>query len=116
MTPFALQVSGLLVVDVQYGFSILCPGELPVPGALEIVPRINRLLELPWWRIDASHDWHPLDHRSFFGQRDNLYPPHCVMGTKGAEFLPDLHTYRFHTIWRKGFQRDYEAYAITAQH
>ncbi len=108
--------SGLLVVDVQRGFTELCPGELPLPGGLEIVPKINRLLEMPWARIDASQDWHPPDHCSFLGRRDNLYPPHCVMGTPGADFLPGLHTERFHTIWRKGYQRDFEAYALTAQH
>src|SRR5207248_1386398 len=45
-----------------------------------------------------------------------LYPPHCVQGTPGADFLPGLHTRRFHTIWRKGYDRDFEAYALTAQH
>ena len=34
----------------------------------------------PGPRIDASQDWHPPDHCSFLGQRDNLYPPHCVPG------------------------------------
>jgi len=106
----------MLVADVQQGFTSLCPRELPVPGGLEIVPAVNRLLDLPWGRVDASQDWHSPDHRSFFGQRDNLYPPHCVAGTPGAEFLPGLHTERLHTIWRKGFQRDFEAYALTAQH
>jgi nicotinamidase/pyrazinamidase len=38
------------------------------------------------------------------------------MGTRGAEFLPGLQTERFHAIWRKGFERDREAYAVTAQH
>jgi nicotinamidase/pyrazinamidase len=38
------------------------------------------------------------------------------MNTDGADFLPGLHTNRFHTIWRKGYQRDFEAYAVTAQH
>ena len=108
--------SALLVVDVQCGFTTLCPGELPVPGGLEIVPAINRLLDLPWKRIDASVDWHPPDHRSFLGQTDNLYPPHCVAGTRGAEFVPGLRTERLHTIWRKGFQKHFEAYAVTAQH
>jgi nicotinamidase/pyrazinamidase len=111
-----LSESGLLVVDVQQGFTTLCLKELPVPGGLEIVPRANQLLELAWGRIDASQDWHPPDHRSFFGQRDNLYPPHCVAGTPGAEFLPGLNTRRFHAIWRKGYDRDFEAYAVTAQH
>src|SRR5215468_9504895 len=116
MTPIDLSHSTLLVVDAQRGFTALCPAELPVPGGLEIVPNVNRLLALPWKRIDASQDWHPPDHCSFLGQRDNLYPPHCVVGTKGAEFLPGLHTERLHTIWRKGYQKDFEAYAVTAQH
>lgn len=116
MDRIHLRTTALLVVDAQQGFTTLCPQELPVHGGLEIVPNINRLLELPWARIDATQDWHPPDHRSFIGQRDNLYPPHCVAGTPGAEFLPGLQTHRFHTIWRKGFQRDFEAYAVTAQH
>jgi nicotinamidase/pyrazinamidase len=116
MEPLQLPQSCLLVVDVQCGFTALCPQELPVPGALDVVPAINRLLELPWARVDASQDWHPPDHCSFRGQRDNLYPPHCIMGTPGADFLPGLHSERFHAIWRKGFQRDFEAYALTAQH
>jgi nicotinamidase/pyrazinamidase len=116
MDPTRLSTSTLLVVDVQRGFTALCPGELPVPGGLEIVPAVNRLLELPWARIDASQDWHPPDHCSFLGQRDNLYPPHCVAGTTGAEFLPGLRADRFHAVWRKGFHRDADAYAVTAQH
>src|SRR5262245_14674757 len=116
MEIIPLRQSCLLVTDVQRGFTVLCPDELPVPGGVEIVPAVNRLMELPWARIDATQDWHPPDHCSFFGQRENLYPPHCVMGTPGADFLPDLRTDRFHAIWRKGFERDYEAYAVTAQH
>jgi nicotinamidase/pyrazinamidase len=114
--PIALPQTSLLVVDAQKGFTTLCPKELPVPGGLEIVPQLNQLLELDWARIDASQDWHPPDHASFFGQRDSLYPPHCVMGTPGAEFLPGLRTELFHAVWRKGFDRDFEAYAVTAQH
>src|SRR5262245_60827309 len=108
--------AALLVVDAQQGFSELCPDELPVPGALAIVPQINKLLQLPWARIEAHFDWHPPDHRSFLRKEDNLYPPHCVVNTRGADFLPRLHTERIHAIWRKGFQRHFEAYAVTAQH
>jgi nicotinamidase/pyrazinamidase len=116
MERIPLRESSLLVVDVQQGFTTLCPQELPVPGGLEIIPNINQLLELPWARIDASLDWHPPDHRSFHGRKDNLYPPHCVAGTRGAEFVPGLRTERFHAIWRKGFQQDFEAYAVTHEH
>jgi len=108
--------SALIVVDVQRGFTTLGPNELPVPGGLEIVPNVNRLLARPWLRIDATQDWHPPDHISFHGRAGNLYPPHCVMNTPGAEFLPGINDERFHAIWRKGFQSDVEAYAVTAQH
>jgi nicotinamidase/pyrazinamidase len=108
--------AALIVVDAQRGFSELSPDELPVPGGLAIVPAVNQLLEQPWLRVDATQDWHPPDHCSFKGRRDNLYPPHCVIGTPGAEFLPGLHTDRFHAVWRKGYDRDFEAYAVTAQH
>lgn len=116
MSPLDLSKSALLVVDVQQGFSELLPEELPVPGALDIVPHINAHLRLPWRRIDASLDWHPPNHRSFFGNSDSIYPPHCVAGTPGSEFLPGLEEHRIHAIWRKGFQADFEAYAVTAQH
>jgi nicotinamidase/pyrazinamidase len=116
MEPLKLRETCLLVVDAQRGFTTLCPDELPVPGGLEIVPAVNRLLGQGWGRIDASQDWHPPDHRSFLGRQDNLYPPHCVKGTSGADFLPGLETVRFHAVWRKGFDRDFEAYAVTAQH
>ena len=108
--------TALLVVDAQRGFTELCPDELPVPGGAGIVPAVNRLLALPFARVDATQDWHPPDHRSFLGRADDLYRPHCVMGTPGAEFLPGLHTHRFGAIWRKGYDADFEAYAVTAQH
>ena len=113
LTPAA---TSLLVVDAQQGFTDLCPAELPVPGGAAIVPQVNALLALPFARIDATRDWHPPDHRSFFGRADDLYPPHCVMHTAGADFLPGLHTDRFSAVWRKGYDRDFEAYAVTAQH
>lgn len=116
MNSLALRDAAIVVVDAQQGFTELCQAELPVPGGLGVVSAINELLQLPWKRIDATQDWHPTDHCSFLGQSGNLYPPHCVAGTTGAEFLPGLRTDLFHTIWRKGFQSDFEAYAITAQH
>ncbi|MBN9121460.1 MAG: isochorismatase family protein [Planctomycetes bacterium] len=108
--------TALLVVDAQRGFTELCPDELPVPGGAAIVSQVNALLALPFARVDATQDWHPPDHRSFVGRTDNIYPHHCVMNTPGAEFLPELHTHRFSAIWRKGYDPNFEAYAVTAQH
>src|SRR5438105_15303953 len=88
MTRVLLHEPSLLVVDVQCGFTTLCPQELPVPGGLDIVPAVNRLLERPWRRIDASLDWHPPDHCSF--RPRGVYPPHCIAGTRGAELVPGL--------------------------
>jgi nicotinamidase/pyrazinamidase len=116
MPTLASRSTSLLVVDVQQGFTELCPGELPVPGGLEIVPAVNALMDLPFARIDATRDWHPSDHRSFHGRRDDLYPPHCIIESPGADFVPGLHTSRFSTVWRKGYDRDFEAYSVTAQH
>ncbi len=116
MTPLDRRATSLLVVDAQRGFSELCPDELPVPGGAAIVPAVNALLALPFARVDATQDWHPPDHRSFHGQHDGFYPPHCVIGTPGADFLPGLRTERFSAVWRKGYDADFEAYAVTAQH
>jgi len=80
-------------------------GALAVPHGDEIVPLINRLLQLPFDVIVASRDLHPIKHMSFastwekkVGERiivggderevveQILWPDHCVEGTQGAEF------------------------------
>jgi nicotinamidase/pyrazinamidase len=82
--------SALLVVDVQIDF---CPGgSLAVPGGDAAVPVINRYIELFRARgipVIASRDWHPPVTRHFrkFG---GLWPPHCVQGSRGAQFHPGL--------------------------
>jgi nicotinamidase/pyrazinamidase len=113
--PYLINRGCLLVVDALRGFTTLCPDELPIPGGLEIVAPINRLLELPWARVDAAQDWHPPDHCSFLPQGGN-YPPHYVMGSNGAEFLPRLRTERFQRIWRKGFCKDRDALSLLLQY
>lgn len=80
----------LLVVDVQNDF---CPGgSLPVTEGDKVVPVLNRYIErfreahLP---IFATRDWHP-ESTSHFNTAGGVWPPHCVRGTRGAEFHPDL--------------------------
>jgi nicotinamidase/pyrazinamidase len=80
----------LLLVDVQNDF--LPGGSLAVPAGDEVIPVLNRYIEafskasLP---IYASRDWHPPNHRSFRTQ-GGTWPPHCIAGSRGAEFSPKL--------------------------
>lgn len=80
----------LLIVDVQNDF--LPGGSLAVPRGDEAVPVLNRYLRafmaknLP---VYATRDWHPERHCSFRAQ-GGIWPPHCVAGTRGAEFAAAL--------------------------
>lgn len=80
----------LLVVDVQNDF---CPGgALAVAEGDKVVPVLNKWIDqavaagIP---VFASRDWHPPNHISF-KQRGGPWPPHCIQGTRGAAFHPDL--------------------------
>lgn len=110
-----LKTSCLLIVDAQQGFTKLYPQELPVPGALSISKPINKLLQYPWQRIDATQDWHPVDHCSFKTQ-DGPYNPHCIAGTEGAKFIDSIQTDKFHTIWRKGMNKNVNALSLLEQY
>jgi len=84
------QGDALIVVDVQNDF--LAGGSLEVPQGNKIIPVFNQYIEafatkgLP---VFATRDWHPQNHCSFKAQ-GGLWPPHCVVDTKGAQFAPDL--------------------------
>ncbi|MBN2554172.1 MAG: bifunctional nicotinamidase/pyrazinamidase [Spirochaetales bacterium] len=115
--------TALLVVDVQVDF---CPGgNLPVPEGEEVVPVINRLMR-HFRRIAATQDWHPRDHVSFASNHPGsspfetihtkegeqiLWPDHCVQGTAGSEFHPDLDTLPFDLILRKGTDPKLDSYS-----
>lgn len=78
-----------------------------------MVPRLNEVIrafegaKLP---ILLTRDWHPPNHISFKA-RGGPWPPHCVRGTKGAEFHPDLTIPQDATIISKGDRPDAEAYS-----
>jgi len=101
----------LLIVDLQNDF---CPGgALPVPEGDRIVPRVNqaiRLFERRGLPILASRDWHPRETRHFkeFG---GAWPPHCVQGTKGARFHPDLRLPKRTVVVSKGMDPDEDSYS-----
>jgi len=113
----------LIVVDVQNDF---CPG-----GALAVADGdavINPILRIApaFEHIVLTQDWHPPDHTSFatahpgkkpFEQIElsygvqTLWPPHCVQGSKGAEFHPALHLPQAELILRKGFRPQIDSYS-----
>jgi nicotinamidase/pyrazinamidase len=80
----------LIIVDVQNDF---CPGgTLPVAGGHSIVPILNRYIEkfrLAGFPIFATRDWHPAK-TSHFNTSGGPWPPHCIQGSKGSQFHPDL--------------------------
>ncbi len=80
----------LLIVDVQNDF---CPGgALPVPDGDAVVPVLNRYARLfaeAGRPIVASRDWHP-ERTAHFREGGGPWPPHCIQGTDGAAFHPDL--------------------------
>lgn len=115
--------AALIVIDVQNDF---CPnGALAVSGGNEIVPRVNAMMD----RFDAvvlTQDWHPANHSSFADNHPGaapfsmvqmpygpqiLWPRHCVQGSLGAAFHPDLRTDPADLIVRKGFRTAIDSYS-----
>src|SRR5690625_7495129 len=43
--------------------------------------------------------------------RQVLWPDHCVQGTEGAEFHPELRAEKAQLIIRKGFRKDVDSYS-----
>lgn len=80
----------LLIVDAQNDF---CPGgALPVADGDKVVPVLNQYIgrfKTAGLQILATRDWHP-EKTSHFNTFGGVWPPHCIQGTKGAEFHTDL--------------------------
>ena len=113
----------LFIVDVQNDF---CPGgALAVPQGDQIVPAVNRLAA-KFAHVILTQDWHPRGHASFasshtgkqpfdtidlsYGQQI-LWPDHCVQGTRGAAFHPDLEVPDAELVLRKGFRTAIDSYS-----
>jgi nicotinamidase/pyrazinamidase len=113
----------LIVIDVQNDF---CPGgALAVPEGDLIVPQINALMDEAE-AVILTQDWHPAGHSSFASShlghapyemidmpygRQVLWPDHCIQGTDGAAFHPDLNTDRADMIVRKGYRPGIDSYS-----
>ena len=98
----------IILVDVQNDF---CPGgALPVPEGDRVVPALNALLKRVRAFTVATRDWHPPTHCSFKPQ-GGVWPVHCVSGTRGADFHPDLAADRVAHVVSKATRPDEEAYS-----
>lgn len=108
----------LVVVDAQNDF---CEGgSLAVAGGADVVAEISRYLARHkggYSHIVASRDHHmdPGDHFSANPDFVNSWPRHCVAGTPGAEFHPDLDLSVVDAIFSKGERRGaYSAFEGTS--
>ncbi len=98
----------LIVVDVQRDF---CPGgALAVPHGDEVVPPLNKWLQVKKLFKVATRDWHPADHCSF-RRAGGPWPDHCVQGTPGAEFHPGLNVKAIDLVVSKATDPAKEAYS-----
>jgi nicotinamidase/pyrazinamidase len=83
--------TALVVVDLQNDFADPA-GSLAVAGADEILPFVNAEVGAATAAgalVAYTQDWHPA-HTPHFAQDGGTWPVHCVAGTWGATFQPDL--------------------------
>jgi nicotinamidase/pyrazinamidase len=113
----------LLIIDVQNDF---CPGgALAVPDGDAVLAPIHHIAP-HFAHIVLTQDWHTANHTSFAsshpGKHPNdqielaygpqtLWPDHCVQGTRGAEFHPQLRLPQSELILRKGFRPQIDSYS-----
>lgn len=113
----------LLVIDVQNDF---CPGgALAVADGDAVIAPILRIAAR-FEHIILTQDWHSPRHASFAaahrGKRafeqvempygaQTLWPEHCVQGTPGAKFHPELKLPQAELIVRKGFRPEIDSYS-----
>ncbi|HLB42200.1 MAG TPA: bifunctional nicotinamidase/pyrazinamidase [Gammaproteobacteria bacterium] len=118
-----MKKKALIIVDLQNDF---CPGgNLAVPGGDEVIPLANKL-QPHFDLVVATQDWHPPDHASFASNHPGhtvgdlitledlpqiLWPDHCVQGSRGAEFHPQLDTHLVKKIFRKGVDKNIDSYS-----
>jgi nicotinamidase/pyrazinamidase len=96
----------LVIVDVQNDF---CEGgSLAVTGGGAVARAISACLAGPdgggYAHVVATQDYHidPGAHFSAEPDFETTWPPHCVAGTPGADFHPDLDVTRIEQVFRKG--------------
>jgi nicotinamidase/pyrazinamidase len=116
-------MKALIIVDVQNDFTT--GGALEVPHGEKIIPLIN-MVNGSFELIVATQDWHPENHKSFASNHEGkntfdkilldgleqiLWPDHCIQGSFGAEFHPDLRLNNMEAIFRKGMNTGIDSYS-----
>ncbi|GFE49009.1 nicotinamidase [Roseobacter cerasinus] len=115
--------TALIVIDLQKDFCL--GGALTVPEGDTIVQGVNALMA----EADAvilTQDWHPAGHSSFASSHEGkvpydlidmpygpqvLWPDHCIQGSLGAQFHPELQADRADLIIRKGYNPAIDSYS-----
>jgi nicotinamidase/pyrazinamidase len=113
----------LIVIDVQRDFCV--NGRLAIQDGDAVVPLINQLAAR-FDHVILTQDWHPAGHSSFafthagkqpyesiqtsYGPQ-TLWPEHCIQGSSGADFHPDLDIPQVELILRKGFRPNIDSYS-----
>ena len=113
----------LVVVDIQYDF--LPGGSLAVAGGDDIIEPVNALATR-FRNVVLTQDWHPAGHISFASSHPGakpfdvielpygpqiLWPDHCVIGTRGAQFSVRLDIPRAQAVIRKGYRDTIDSYS-----
>ncbi len=109
--PTTATKRALIVVDVQNDF---CEGgSLPVYGGADVARRITELLhrwkaggsDAPDYAVAVATQDHHIDPGHHFSPAPDFvdtWPPHCVVGSDGVAFHPDLDPEPFDAVFRKG--------------
>ena len=115
----------LIVIDPQNDF---CEGgALAVAGGAGIMPLINRLADR-FGKVIMTQDWHTPDQISFAANhpgaqpfteievaygRQMLWPDHCLQGSPGADFHPDVAptVRKAMAVIRKGYNPAVDSYS-----
>jgi len=101
----------LLIIDMQNDF---CPGgKLAIPEGDTVLGPLNEYIELfssAGEPVLATRDWHPkeTDHFRKYG---GSWPEHCLQGTEGAAFHPDLKLPKETVILSKGMDTAGDSYS-----
>jgi nicotinamidase/pyrazinamidase len=97
-------MNALIIVDVQNDF---CEGgSLAVTGGAAVARSISALLAGAhgYDHVVATKDFH-IDPGSHFSDQPDYadsWPPHCVVGTDGVDFHPDLDVSTVEAVFCKG--------------